>query len=134
MIIMVKKLSNFLRRLKKWWKELKFVEEAMEENYVIMKYNLGVVKYKDCNGKISNYIARKEKNDEFIIYDISTHYKISFNYIEENSKDGVLEWLPINKVTEKINNKYKKELINPFHEGIDEQEYQIIKKELPVLL
>lgn len=106
----------------------------MEENYVIMKYNLGVVKYKDCNGKISNYIARKEKNDEFVIYDISTHYKISFNYIEENSKDGVLEWLPINKVTEKINNKYKKELINPLHEGIEEKEYQIIQKELPVLL
>ena len=100
---MVKKLSNFLRRLKKWWRKFKLVEEAMEENYVIMKYNLGVVKYKDCNGKISNYIARKEKNDEFVIYDISTHYKISFNYIEENSKDGVLEWLPINKVTEKIN-------------------------------
>lgn len=131
---MVKKLSNFLRRLKKWWREFKLVEEAMEENYVIMKYNLGVVKYKDCNGKISNYIARKEKNDEFVIYDISTHYKISFNYIEENSKDGVLEWLPINKVTEKINNKYKKELINPLHEGIEEKEYQIIQKELPVLL
>ena len=131
---MVKKLSNFLRRLKKWWRVFKLVEEAMEENYVIMKYNLGVVKYKDCNGKISNYIARKEKNDEFVIYDISTHYKISFNYIEENSKDGVLEWLPINKVTEKINNKYKKELINPLHEGIEEKEYQIIQKELPVLL
>lgn len=129
---MLKKLNNFLRRIKKWWKEFKFIAESPEERYVLMKYGLGIVRYREIDGKTKNYIAKIE-NNKFIIHGKSNRCSILFNWFEKYEKEGVIEWMPICQVTEKINKKYKREVINNFREGLEEEEYQVINRELPYI-
>lgn len=130
---MLKKLINFLRRLRKWFKEFKLIEESYEERYVIMKYGLGIVKYQDKDGEIKNYLAQKEENG-FILHGKSNMCQVLFNWRKFGEKEGVMEWMPIHEVTEKLNSKYNKEIISSFHEGLEEHEYQIIIKELQTIL
>lgn len=129
---MLKKLTNFLRSLKKWWKEIKFIE-MYEERYVIMKYSLGVAKYKEVDGTTKNYIAQKQDNG-FILYGKSNMYHVIYNWRKCGQKEGVTEWMPIHEVTTKINEQYKKEMISNLHEGLEEHEYQVIMKELQTIL
>lgn len=107
---MLKKLNNFLRRIKKWWKEFKFIEDLPEEHYVLMKYGLGIVRYREIDGKTKNYIAKIE-NNKFIIHGKSNRCSILFNWFE----------------------KYEKEVIKNFREGLEEEEYQVINRELPYI-
>lgn len=129
---MLKKLNNFLRRIKKWWKEFKFIAESPEERYVLMKYGLGIVRYREIDGKTKNYIANME-NNKFIIHGKSNRCSILFHWFGKYEKEGVIEWMPISQVTEKINKKYKKEVIKNFREGLEEDEYQVINRELPYI-
>lgn len=130
---MLKKLINFLRRLKKWWKEFKLIEEAYEERFVLMKYNLGVAKYKDIDGTIKNFLAQKE-NSGFILHGKSNMEQVVFFWKKPSEKVGVTEWMPIHEVTQRINKKHKKEVICNLHEGLEEEEYQILIKELPTII
>lgn len=129
---MLKKLTNFLRSLKKWWKEIKFIE-MYEERYVLMKYSLGVAKYKEIDGTTQNYIAQKQDNG-FILFGKSNMYQVIYNWRKCGEKEGVTEWMPIHEVTTKINEQYKKEMISNLHEGLEEHEYQIVMKELQTIL
>lgn len=130
---MLKKLTNFLRRLRKWLKEFKLIEEAYEERYVIMKYGLGIAKYQNKDGTRKNYLAQKEDNG-FILHGKSDICQVLFDWKKFGEKEGVTEWMPIHEVTTKINEQYKKEMISNLHEGLEEHEYQIIMKELQTIL
>ena len=60
--------------------------------------------------------------------------QVLFNWRKFGEKEGVMEWMPIHEVTEKLNSKYNKEIISSFHEGLEEHEYKIIIKELQTIL
>lgn len=130
---MLKKLTNFLRRLRKWLKEFKLIEEAYEERYVIMKYGLGIAKYQNKDGTRKNYLAQKEDNG-FILHGKSDICQVLFDWKKFGEKEGITEWMPICEVTKKINRQYKKEIISTLHEGLEEHEYQIVMKELQKIL
>lgn len=130
---MLKKLINFLRRLKKWWKDFELIACAQERNYVLMKYNLGIVKYKNLDGTYENFLAQKE-SEGFLLHGKSDMHQVIFFWKKPGEKVGVTEWRSIHEVTQKINRKHRKEVISNLHEGLEEHEYQLLMKELPTII
>lgn len=131
---MLKKLSKNLRNGYVFLKSSLFEEKRKED--VINKRGLVGVKIHEKDGSISYELAVM-KMDHFGL-EVFFFTQGSQRKIYENQKElksiYVEEWIPIHRITQLVNKKYEKEVINPYYKGLNQQEIKIINRELPNLL
>lgn len=131
---MLKNLSKNLRNCYVFLKSLLFEEKRKED--VINKRGLVGVKIHEKDGSMS-YELSVMKKDHFGL-EVFFFTQDSKRKIYENQKGlkgiYVEEWIPIHRITQLVNKKYGKEVINPYYKGLNQQEINIINRELPNLL
>ncbi len=131
---MLKNLSKNLRNCYVFLKSLLFEEKRKED--VINKRGLVGVKIHEKDGSMS-YELSVMKKDHFGLEGFF-FTQDSKRKIYENQKGlksiYVEEWIPIHRITQLVNKKYGKEVINPYYKGLNQQEINIINRELPNLL
>lgn len=131
---MLKNLSKNLRNCYVFLKSSLFEEKRKED--VINKRGLVGVKIHEKDGSMS-YELSVMKKDHFGL-EVFFFTQDSKRKIYENQKElksiYVEEWIPIHRITQLVNKKYGKEVINPYYKGLNQQEINIINRELPNLL
>lgn len=131
---MLKNLSKNLRNCYVFLKSSLFEEKRKED--VINKRGLVGVKIHEKDGSMS-YELSVMKKDHFGL-EVFFFTQDSKRKIYENQKGlkiiYVEEWIPIHRITQLVNKKYGKEVINPYYKGLNQQEINIINRELPNLL
>lgn len=131
---MLKNLSKNLRNCYVFLKSSLFEEKRKED--VINKRGLVGVKIHEKDGSMSYELAVM-KMDHFGL-EVFFFTQDSKRKIYENQKGlkgiYVEEWIPIHRITQLVNEKYGKKVINPYYKGLNQQEINIINRELPNLL
>ena len=129
--------NSFGKNMRKFYNVLKYlVFSGKRDEDVISKSGLVGVKIHEKNGSTSYELAVM-KMDHFGL-EVFFYTNDSKRKISENQKDVksfyIEKWLPVKSVIKTINQKYEKEMINTFYNGLDENEITIIKKELPNIM
>ena len=131
---MLKNLGKSFRKSYNYIKYVVFLGKKDED--VISKSGLVCVKINEKDGSTSYELAVMKM--EHFGLEIYFHTIDSKRKISENQKDVksfyIEKWLPVKSVIQTINQKYEKEMINTFYNGLDENEITIIKKELPNIM
>lgn len=131
---MLKNLGKSFRKSYNYIKYVVFLGKKDED--VISKSGLVGVKIHEKDGSTSYELAVMKM--EHFGLEIYFHIIDSKRKISENQKDVksfyIEKWLPVKSVIQTINQKYEKEMINTFYNGLNENEITIIKKELPNIM
>lgn len=130
---MFKNLSKNLRDCYLSLKSSIFEEKRKEE--VLSKSGLVGVKIHEKDG--ISYELAVMKMDHFGL-EVFFYTHNSKRKIYENQKEVknvyIDEWIPIHRIIQLINQKYEKEVINTYYNGLNDNEIGIINHELPNIL
>lgn len=129
--------NSFGKNMRKFYNVLKYlVFSGKRDEDVISKSGLVGVKIHEKNGSTSYELAVM-KMDHFGL-EVFFYTNDSKRKILENQKKVksfyVEKWMPIKSIIQSINQKYEKEIVNTYYNGLNESEIGIIKKELPDII